>query len=101
MTSNLPETTYMWREIHEQPEAIRRALMSTRDQVQTIVSEIAQRDIDMILLVARGGSDHAALYAQYLFHYLTGIPVAPATPSIIPLYGPLLRLQSTPVIAVS
>jgi glutamine---fructose-6-phosphate transaminase (isomerizing) len=101
MTSNLPETTYMWREIHEQPEAIRRALMGTRDQVQTIVSEIAQRDIDMILLVARGSSDHAALYAQYLFQYLNGIPVALATPSIITLYGAQLRLQRALVIGVS
>ena len=101
MTSNLPETTYMWREIHEQPEAIRRALMSTRDQVQTIVSEIAKRDIDMILLVARGSSDHAALYAQYLFQYLNGIPVALATPSIITLYGAQLRLQRALVIGVS
>lgn len=101
MTSNLPETTYMWREIHEQPEAIRRALMGTRDQVQTIVSEIAKRDIDMILLVARGSSDHAALYAQYLFQYLNGIPVALATPSIITLYGAQLRLQRALVIGVS
>src|SRR5258708_12210378 len=101
MTSNLPETTYIWREIHEQPEAIRRALMSTRDQVQTIVSEIAKRDIDMILLVARGSSDHAALYAQYLFQYLNGIPVALATPSIITLYGAQLRLQRALVIGVS
>src|SRR5713226_7620080 len=101
MTSNLPETTYMWREIHEQPEAIRRALMSTRDQVQTIVSEIAKRDIDMILLVARGSSDHAALYAQYLFQYLNGIPVALATPSLYTLYGASLRMGRALVIGIS
>src|SRR5258708_4816732 len=94
-------TTYIWNEIHEQPVAIRHALDSSLPTIQKIVEEVKRREIDLIVLVARGTSDHAALYAQYLFQYLNGIPVALATPSIVTLYGAKLRMQHSLVIGIS
>jgi glucosamine--fructose-6-phosphate aminotransferase (isomerizing) len=94
-------TTYIWSEVHEQPVAIRQALSSSQPTILKIAEEWKQRSIDLILLVARGTSDHAALYAQYVFQYLNGIPVALATPSIVTLYGAQLRLQHAMVIGIS
>lgn len=94
-------STHIWNEIHEQPAAIRRALAGTLPVIEQIAQVVRQRQIDLIVLVARGTSDHAALYAQYVFQYLNGIPVALGTPSIVTLYGAQLRLQRALVIGIS
>src|SRR5437016_13869046 len=93
--------TYMLEEIQEQPEALQRVLSATIDPVRRVCLEARQRGIDLIILAARGTSDHAALYAQYLFQYLNGIPVALATPSLYTLYGASLRLGRAMVIGIS
>ncbi|HLH61655.1 MAG TPA: SIS domain-containing protein [Ktedonobacteraceae bacterium] len=95
------ERTHMLDEIREQPEAVRRTLANTGDAVRQVAQEARQRSIDVILLAARGTSDHAALYGQYLFQYLNGIPVALATPSLFTLYGASLRLERALVIGIS
>src|SRR5947199_10344820 len=100
--SSLPAgRTYMLNEIQEQPAALRRALSNSIEAVRRAALEAKQRDIDLVILAARGTSDHAALYAQYLFQYLNGIPVALATPSLYTLYGTSLHLGRALVIGIS
>ncbi len=101
--SSLPNTgkTYMLNEIQEQPAALQRVLSRTIDAVRQVALEVEQRDIDLVILAARGTSDHAALYAQYLFQYLNGIPVALATPSLYTLYGVTPKLDKALVIGIS
>ena len=93
--------TYMLDEIQEQPEALRRTLTNTRDAVRQVALEAEQRGVDVVILAARGTSDHAAIYGQYLFQYLNGIPVALATPSLYTLYGASPRLGKAMVIGIS
>src|SRR5438309_6604797 len=93
--------THMLDEIQEQPEALRRTLAGSTEPARQVALEAQQRGIDVIILAARGTSDHAALYAQYLFQYLNGIPVALATPSLYTLYGTSLRLGRALVIRIS
>src|SRR2546423_10966984 len=93
--------THMLDEIQEQPAALRRVLSSALDPVREVALEAAQRDVDVVILAARGTSDHAAIYAQYLFQYLNGIPVALATPSLYTLYGTSLKLGRALVIGIS
>src|SRR5450759_5262277 len=93
--------THMLEEIQEQPEALRRTITRTIDPVRQVALEAQQRGVDVIILAARGTSDHAAIYAQYLFQYLNGIPVALATPSLYTLYGTSLRLEKALVIGIS
>ena len=81
------QQTLMLQEIYEQPVALRRTLDSTKSVAQQVALEAKRRGVKMVLLAARGTSDHAALYAQYLFQYLNGIPVALATPSLHALWG--------------
>lgn len=95
------ESTYIWKEIHEQPRAIQHAIDHTLPALKQIIAEAKKREIDFIILAARGTSDHAALYAQYVFQYVNGIPVALATPSIVTLYGARPRLQHAMVIGIS
>src|SRR5256884_6147554 len=99
--SRPPGRTHMLDEIQEQPEALRRTLTGTTEPARQVALEAQQRGIDVIILAARGTSDHAALYAQYLFQYLNGIPVALATPSLFTLYGASLRLERALVIGIS
>ena len=99
--SHSTSPTRMLQEIHEQPAAIQRTLSSTLAAVRQVASEVKRRDIQLILLAARGTSDHAALYAQYLFQYVNGIPVALATPSLSTLYGASLQLKHTLVVGIS
>lgn len=94
-------TTAIWKEIQEQPAAIQRALDGSLPTIRRIAQAVEQREIDLILLVARGTSDHAALYAQYVFQYTNGIPAALATPSIVTLYEARLHLQHALVIGIS
>ncbi len=103
MSSNVFDvrSTCIWNEIHEQPAAIRRALEGSLPVIEQVADEVRRREIDLIVLVARGTSDHAALYGQYVFQYLNGIPVALATPSIVTLYGARLRLRHALVIGIS
>src|SRR6266567_2830870 len=99
--SRPPGRTHMLDEIQEQPEALRRTLTGTTEPARQVALEAQQRGIDVIILAARGTSDHAALYAQYLFQYLNGIPVALATPSLYTLYGTSLHLGRALVIGIS
>ncbi len=100
--SSLPTgRTHMLDEIREQPAALQRTLSSTAGAARLVALEAAQRDVDLVILAARGTSDHAALYAQYLIQYLNGIPVALATPSLYTLYGASLRMGRALVIGIS
>jgi glucosamine--fructose-6-phosphate aminotransferase (isomerizing) len=53
------------------------------------------------MIAARGTSDHAAIYAQYLFGAHLRLPVALAAPSLVSLYGVELRLDRALVIGIS
>jgi glucosamine--fructose-6-phosphate aminotransferase (isomerizing) len=88
-------------EIAEQPEALRRFLADGRDQVGPIARILRERGVDSLLIAARGSSDHAAIYAQYLFGARHRLTVALATPSLITLYGVEPRFGNTAVIGIS
>ena len=91
----------MLQEILEQPEALRRTIEGEREKVVRIGDFLRQRDIDLIVLVARGSSDNAALFGRYLLEISTGIPVSLSAPSVFTLYNAKLRLKRALVIGVS
>jgi glucosamine--fructose-6-phosphate aminotransferase (isomerizing) len=92
-------------EIREQPDVAARLLRDGAPQIEAIadriVGRLADREIDHVVIAARGTSDHAAIYAQYLFGAHLRLPVALATPSLISLYGVEPRLDRSLVIGVS
>jgi glucosamine--fructose-6-phosphate aminotransferase (isomerizing) len=92
-------------EIREQPTVAARLLDGGRAAIETIAEQIAprlaDRTTDHVVVAARGTSDHAAIYAQYLFGALLRLPVALATPSLVSLYGVEPRFDRSLVIGIS
>jgi glucosamine--fructose-6-phosphate aminotransferase (isomerizing) len=89
----------MAREIAEQPEALARTLA----ELLPLRPEIAAlaRGKRRLLLVARGSSDNAAIYARYLAEVHAGLAGALAAPSVATLYAAQLDLADTLAICVS
>lgn len=91
----------MLEEIGEQPEVLERTITEEREKLVKIGDHLRQKDIDLIVLVARGSSDNASLFGRYLLEVSTGIPVSLAAPSVYTLYNAKMRLKRAVVIGVS
>jgi len=91
----------MLSEIEHQPEALEQTLNRERSKVLKIAKAVKSSDIQLIVLVARGTSDNAALFGRYLLELTTGIPVSLCAPSIHTLYKKSLALKNTLVVGVS
>ncbi|HEY4754203.1 MAG TPA: SIS domain-containing protein, partial [Candidatus Limnocylindrales bacterium] len=88
-------------ELREGPTVVERLLDEGREDVRRLASEIRRRDIANVLIAARGTSDHAAIYAQYVFGARNALPVALAAPSLVSVYHRPPRLRDTVVIGIS
>lgn len=89
------------KEIREQPAALSRVIDSNLPTIKEIVDEAKKRGIHNIYFAARGTSDHACVYAQYLFGIFAGIPCTLGTPSVFTKYGAHVDLRDQLVIGVS
>jgi glutamine---fructose-6-phosphate transaminase (isomerizing) len=88
-------------EIHEQPEVIQRLLDSQLPMVRQAALAIRERQPTAIVLVARGSSDHAAIYGRYVLEICNRRLISLAAPSEVTLYASGPRLADTVVIGVS
>ena len=95
MTSSI-----LFSEIHEQPGAVRRLLDMQSTPVRQAAASLRGR-FDSLLIAARGTSDNAARYAQYLFGAYNQLPVALAAPSLFTLYQRPPRLSRMLVVGIS
>jgi len=88
-------------ELGEAPEVARTLIEKQRGVIDSVAEAVRPRPVEMVLIAARGTSDHAAIYAQYVFGVHNRLPVALAAPSIQSLYGVVPRLHNALVIGVS
>jgi len=88
-------------EIREQPEVLARLLQAGRPAAEQIAAAIRRRAPAFALLAARGSSDNAARYGQYLLGAQHGLVAALAAPSLITQYEARPALQSALVIGIS
>ena len=95
------DKSILQREIEEQPLIARRLLAEERSQVEQIAEAIRQRAPRFIVFAARGSSDNAARYGQYLFGTTNGLSVALATPSLFTRYKQPPSLKDALVLGVS
>lgn len=93
--------THLEKEINEQSAAVTRLLAAQRENVTIVATAIRDFNPAFVMLVARGTSDNAARYAQYLFGIQAQLPVALATPSVHTLYGSQPNLSRALVIGIS
>ncbi|MBA3633465.1 MAG: SIS domain-containing protein [Acidobacteria bacterium] len=91
----------MLQEIAEQPAVLENTIDAELEKVKKLGHFLRGREIDLIVLVARGSSDNAALFGRYLLEVTTGIPVSLSAPSVYTLYNAKLRLNRAVVIGVS
>jgi glucosamine--fructose-6-phosphate aminotransferase (isomerizing) len=88
-------------EIAEQPEVASRLLRRSRDAVADIGARIHEARPRGYVIAARGSSDHAALYAKYLFGARNRALVALAAPSLFTHYASPPNLEGQCVIGIS
>ena len=88
-------------EIFEQPASLKRLLSAQREAVEGIAQAIRSKSIQYAFLAARGTSDNAGRYANYLWGGQNGLPVALATPSLFTLYQQPPKLRGALVVGIS
>jgi glucosamine--fructose-6-phosphate aminotransferase (isomerizing) len=88
-------------EILEQPEVAARFIRRAPEVVGPLAETIRSRGVDHVVVAARGTSDHAAIYAQYVLGVRHDLSVGLGTPSVISLYGAHPRLDRSLVVGIS
>ena len=88
-------------EILEQPSRLEKLLSVQRKNVEEIAKAIRSNDIRFAFLAARGTSDNAGRYANYLWGAMNGLPLALATPSLFTYYQQPPKLRNALVVGIS
>lgn len=88
-------------EIHEQPACLEQLLRSQRRQAEAIAQAVRSLNIRYAFLAARGTSDNAGRYANYLWGSRNRLPLALATPSLFTYYQQPPKLDGALVIGIS
>jgi glucosamine--fructose-6-phosphate aminotransferase (isomerizing) len=91
----------MLEEIAEQPAVLARTIENEKAKISRLGDFLRSKDIDLIVIAARGSSDNASLFGRYLLEITTGIPVSLSAPSVFTLYDARIKLDRALVIGVS
>ena len=91
----------MRREIAEIPAAAADLLGATRRETARAAAAFRAADPRWGMIVARGTSDHAAVYARYLLETKLGMPTGLAAPSVTTAYRASMRWAGGAVVAIS
>jgi glucosamine--fructose-6-phosphate aminotransferase (isomerizing) len=97
----VPATTRMRREIGQAPGAVDRIIARASAEVAAAAAAIKARRPTWVTIVARGTSDHAAVYARYLIETQLGLPTALAAASVTTIYDSPMRWDGGLVLAIS
>jgi len=89
----------MRREIEEIPAVVERILAAP--DIREVADAIVAARPRWIAIAARGTSDHAAVYAEYLLETHLGIPTGLAKPSVTTIYGATVDWAGGLVLAIS
>ena len=88
-------------EIHQQPVVIEQAIAANTAHIDRIAADLDPGDFDYVMIAARGTSDNAARYAQYVLGICNRLPVALAAPSLFGRYNSAPDLSRALVIGLS
>jgi glucosamine--fructose-6-phosphate aminotransferase (isomerizing) len=92
--------TLMRSEMAEQPDVLARFMQHFDDHVDHIRALVPPQ-LAGVTFVARGSSDHAAVYGRYLAELASGRPGSLAAPSLLTLYGADVDYTNWLVVALS
>jgi glucosamine--fructose-6-phosphate aminotransferase (isomerizing) len=91
----------LYSEIFEQPAILQNLLTKQKDKIASIAADLRMRNVDYVFLAARGTSDNAGRYANYMWGAYNKLPVALATPSLFTYYKKPPTLKNALVVGVS
>jgi glucosamine--fructose-6-phosphate aminotransferase (isomerizing) len=97
----MTDTTWMLKEIDDSGATIARQLDANRVALVEIAKRLRTLDPPLIATIARGSSDHCALYLKHLAEVGLGVPCVSLGPSIASLYHAPLKLRGSVSIAIS
>ena len=89
------------KEIREQPSVLAGIKNINIESIRNLVKKIKENNINNIYFVARGTSDHACIYAQYLYGIVLGMQCTLGTPSVFTQYNGNINFKNTLVVGVS
>ena len=93
--------TFMAAEIAETGQAIRRQLDGNAEAVRRLAAELRAGAPAFVATIARGSSDHAALFLKHVVELKLGLACASLGPSIASLYRAPLRLSDAVALTIS
>jgi glutamine---fructose-6-phosphate transaminase (isomerizing) len=93
--------SFMATEIAETGAAIRRQLDANARAVADLAAELRAGEPSFVATIARGSSDHAALFLKHAVELKVGLACASLGPSIASLYRAPLRLDRAVAITIS
>ena len=94
--------TFMYSEIEEVGRgASPPARAQSRRTMKRSAPQLRAQNPPFVATIARGSSDHCALYLKYLLEAALGVPCASIGPSIASLYHAPLRLQGALAVSIS
>jgi glucosamine--fructose-6-phosphate aminotransferase (isomerizing) len=93
--------TFMAAEIAESGAVVRRQLAANAASTAELAATLRARKPPFAVTIARGSSDHAALYLKHLVELKVALACASLGPSIASLYRARLRLADVLAIAIS
>lgn len=88
-------------EIRQQPHVMMTLLDQELDNARAIAAELQAHSPQYVIIAARGTSDNAARYGQYLLGAHNRLPVGLATPSLFSVYDEAPCLEGSLVIGIS
>ncbi|MEA4811674.1 MAG: SIS domain-containing protein [Anaerolineaceae bacterium] len=95
------ENTNLFKEIHEQPVAMQRFFDAEWSAIKKMSKILKSDSVSNVVISARGTSDNAARYAQYLFGAFNHLSVGLAAPSLHSIYRQSPHYKNSLVIGVS
>lgn len=93
--------TIMEQEARTAPQKIAGQLEANADIMQQLGEKLRAFAPRFVMIVGRGSSDHAGVFAKYLFEIEAGVPTFAAAPSVASVYGKTLKLEGALVIVIS
>jgi len=91
----------MLQEIRQQPAVLAQTLKWGARSARRFQRALQRKRPRLVVLVARGTSDNAALFGRYLLEIAAGVPVSLAAPSIATLYRARVDYRDALVVAIS
>ncbi|TQV89093.1 SIS domain-containing protein [Aliikangiella coralliicola] len=96
-----PQQSLMAKEAREASSRIAEQLEKNRTLIEKLAEQISVQNPHSVMIVGRGSSDHAGVFAKYLIEIEAGIPTYAAAPSVTTIYNRSLNLQGTLAIVIS